>query len=347
MLRIGNTVLASNLMLSPIAGYCDLAFRLTIRGLDGLGLASTDLVNARGLLRQTVKSMELVETEPGDWPLCIQLYGYDCGEMAEAAQWCQSHGASVIDINMGCPVEKVCQRRGGAALLREPERAVMLAKHVVRAVDVPVTVKMRLGWDDGAMVAPRLAAALEDVGVAAITIHGRTAQQGFGGRVGLEGIGEVVRAVRRIPVIGNGDVRLPADAKAMIDRTGCAGVMIGRAALWDSWIFRDTHALLTEGCVPAEVSVAERVAFMNDHFAHLLRLRGERIACHVFRQRISWYAKKLGPCRDLLDRVRVAKSAADYGEAVDAFLTNGHGSASSDEAGCHPSRRTVPPEPRK
>jgi nifR3 family TIM-barrel protein len=320
MLHLNGTTLTSNLLLSPIAGYCDLAFRLSIRPLGGLGLAYTDLVNPRGLLRKTVKSMELIETEPGDRPLAVQLYGREPDFMADAARWCTDHlELAAIDINMGCPVDKVCKTNGGSALLRDTELAVRLAARVVRAVDVPVTAKMRLGWDESSIVAPSLAAALEDVGVAAITIHGRTAAQAFRGRACQDGIARVVAAVQCIPVIGNGDVRSPADAAAMIRRTGCAGVMIGRAALSDPWLFRDTHALLTAGRVPPPPTLADRLEFMRTHFEHSLRIRGERRACITFRQRVSWYLKAIGSFPAWRDRFRGLTSAADFHALLDEF----------------------------
>jgi nifR3 family TIM-barrel protein len=204
-------------------------------------------------------------------------------------------------------------------LLCRPELAVDLARGVVEAVKAPVTVKMRLGWDEANQVAPALAPMLEDAGVAAITVHGRTAAQKFGGQVSHEGIARVVEAVKRVPVIGNGDIKSPADAVTMISRTGCRGVMIGRAALSDPWIFRDTHALLTRGSLPAPPTVAERVTVMNHHFRNLLELRGERIACASFRQRVSWYVKKLGPCKTFHERVRGMTSASEYWQAVDEF----------------------------
>lgn len=320
MLSLNGTKLTSNLLLSPIAGYCDLAFRLSIRPLGGLGLAYTDLVNPRGLMRQTVKSMELIETEPGDRPLAVQLYGHEPDFMADAARWCTDHLAvAAIDINMGCPVDKVCKTRGGSALLRDRKLAVRLAEAVVRAVDVPVTVKMRLGWDPSSLVAPSLAAVLEDAGVTAITVHGRTAAQGFRGRACQDGIARVVEAAQRIPVIGNGDIRSPADALAMLRRTGCAGVMIGRAALADPWIFRDTHSLLTTGRVPPPPTPAERLDFIRTHFAHSLRIRGERRACITFRQRVSWYLKAIGSFPEWRERFRRLQSAAEFHRIMDQF----------------------------
>jgi len=316
MLRIGNVTLATNLLLAPIARFTDLAFRLTIRRLGGLGLACTDLVNPRGLLRQTVKTMALVETDPADRPLCVQLYGANADEMAAAAQWCQDHGAAIVDMNMGCPAEKVCRRGGGAALLAEPRTAVRVAQRVVEAVRIPVTAKMRLGWSGEHLIASSLAHELEDVGIAAVIVHGRSVEQKFSGTVCVDAIARVVESVRTIPVIGNGDIRCPADAKAMIDRSGCAGVMIGRAALRDPWIFRDTQAFLATGQAPPPVPVRERIEFMNRHFAHLMRLRGERVAVIRFRQRFSWYASRLGVSREFADRMRALRSAQEYHELV-------------------------------
>ena len=315
-LCIGPLELASPLLLAPIAGYCDLSFRLTIRSLGGLGLACTDLVNPRGLLRGTVRSLELVETTPEDRPLCVQLYGTEASEMAEAARQCVDQGAVVIDINMGCPVDKVCRTNGGSALLRDPLNAARLAEHVVRAVSTPVTVKMRLGWDEERAVAPGLARDLESAGVAAVTVHGRTAAQRFGGHASLEGIAAVVAAVQRIPVIGNGDVRTPQDALRMVEATGCAGIMIGRGALSDPWLFRDSLALLSGAEPPPPPTRAERIDFMNRHFEHLLALRGERRACVAFRQRISWYLKRMETGAAFRGRMSELDSAAQYRELI-------------------------------
>ncbi len=312
MLTFGKLKLDSNLLLAPISNYCDLAFRLTIRPLGGLGLACTDLVNSRGVLRRTKRTLELLRTEPADRPLCIQLYGCEAGPMADAARWCRDNGAEMLDINMGCPAPKVTRHNGGAALLKTPPAAVRLAETVIRAVDLPVTVKVRLGWCDDSIVAPALAGDLERAGAAGIIVHGRTAAQQFKGRVNLDGIRRVVEAVRSIPVIGNGDVRSPADAGRMIDRTGCAGVMIGRYALRDPWIFRDAHAFLTTGSLPPPPSVADRLEFMRTHFEHLLRLRDERVACLVFRQRISWYGPKLGHCPAFREAMRNVRSAGEF-----------------------------------
>jgi len=321
VLRIGKLNLTSNLLLSPMSGYCDLAFRLVVRPLGGLGLACTDLVNPRGLLEQTRKSMRIVETDPADRPWCIQLYGFEPDKMAKAAKWCVDHkGAEILDINMGCPAEKVCRRGGGAALLKNPDLAVRIAQRVVEAVDIPVTVKMRLGWDDHHIIAPELVVRFEQVGIKAIIIHGRTAEQKFSNNVRLEEIARVVQAAGSIPVIGNGDVRTPADAKIMIEQTGCAGVMIGRGALREPWIFRDTHAYLTTGKIPPPPSTQDRVQLLSGHFEHLIRLRGERTACLTMRQRVSWLIKKMNPHPEFKERIRMVSSRAEYYELIEKYF---------------------------
>src|SRR6478736_4829658 len=199
MLKIGSLALSSNLLLSPLAGYTNLPFRLTLRSLGGLGLATTDLVNARSLIERQRKALKLIETCPADRPLSVQLFGSVPEEMRDAAIYLESLGVATVDINMGCPVRKVCRVGGGSAMMTELTKTAALVKGMVDAVRIPVTAKMRLGWDDRNITAPDLARALEDVGVAAIFVHGRTRQQGFSGSTNLAGIRAVVEAVERVP----------------------------------------------------------------------------------------------------------------------------------------------------
>ncbi|MCH7814028.1 MAG: tRNA dihydrouridine synthase DusB [Planctomycetes bacterium] len=319
-MRIGDFEPDTNLLLSPIAGYCDLGFRLVVRSLGGLGLAYTDLLSPQGLLRRTEHSLQLAATCPEDQPLGMQLYGRDPALMADGARWAADHGARVIDLNMGCPADKVVKKDGGVALMAQPERAVAIARAVVQAVALPVTAKMRLGCDASNLNAPQLARMLEDVGIQAITVHGRTGAQRFGGSVDLDGIAAVVQAVRGIPVIGNGDIKSPADARRMIDRTGCAGLMIGRRALSDPWIFRDTHAYLTTGCIPPPPTLQERVAVMVAHFENLRRHRDDRAASMVMRQRTSWYARMLPNTKRLQQRMNRIDTPDEFYENIDAYL---------------------------
>src|SRR5881296_1268937 len=201
-MRIGSLELKSNLFLSPLAGYTNLPFRLTLREIGGLDLATTDLVNARSLLEKNPKALKLIETRPTDRPLAVQLFGSVPEEMRDAALYLESIGISSVDINMGCPVRKVCRVGGGSAMMTALDKTAALVRGMVDAVKIPVTAKMRLGWDDQNLTAPDLARALEAVGVAALFVHGRTRQQGFSGTINLAGIRAVVEAVKTIPVIG-------------------------------------------------------------------------------------------------------------------------------------------------
>src|SRR6187549_958089 len=249
-MRLGPYELSSPLFLSPLAGYTNLPMRLTVRELGGLGWATTDLVNARSLLERNPTALKLVASAPADRPLAIQLFGSVPEEMRDAAVMCEELGAESIDINMGCPVRKVVKIGGGSAMMTELVKTAALVRGMIAAVRIPVTAKMRLGWDDENLTAPDLARVLEDAGVAAVFVHGRTRAQGFSGGVNLAGIRAVVEAVKTIPVIGNGDVTTPEAAKHMIDETGCAGVSIGRGAFYNPWIFLHTQHYLTTGELP-------------------------------------------------------------------------------------------------
>lgn len=312
-LRIGPLKLATNLLLAPMAGFCDMPYRLVVRSCGGVGLASTALLSPQGILRANEQSLRLAATSAADSPLAYQIYGSDPEWLCEAARWSADRGADAIDLNMGCPVPKVTRKDGGSRLLCDPDKAVRLAEAVVRAAPgTPVTAKLRLGWDDRAIVAPALARRLEEVGIAAIIIHGRTAEMMFSGRARLDGIAAVVAAVRSIPVIGNGDVKTPPDAAEMIRATGCAGVMIGRAALAAPWIFRDTWSYLTTGVIPPQPSIEEKVRLMREHFMNLSADRGERVASVEFRKHIAHYAKHLPHGKQIRIRGQRLASRADF-----------------------------------
>jgi nifR3 family TIM-barrel protein len=288
-LTLGNVPLASRFFLAPLAGYTSLAFRLALRGLGGLGLATTDLVNARSLIESRRRALELAETSEADRPVSIQLYGHVIAEMEQAARWVEANGATVVDINMGCPVRKVVRSGGGSALLCQLDRAVELVGAVVRAVSIPVTVKMRLGWDDESLTAPDLARAFEQVGAAGVIVHGRTRQQGFSGSVNRAGIRAVVEAVERIPVVANGDVRTITDAASMFEDTGCAAISIGRGALANPFFFRQLDHWSRTGEPGPEPSFEERLDLMTLHFHGLCERRGEHYACLQFRKILKWY----------------------------------------------------------
>src|SRR5271154_1290571 len=340
-MRIGSLKLESNLFLSPLAGYTNLPFRLVVREVGGVGLCTTDLVNARSLLEKNHKALKLIETRAEDSPLAIQLFGSVPEEMRDAAIYLESLGVASIDINMGCPVKKVVKVGGGSAMMPELDKTSTLVKKMVYAVKIPVTAKMRLGWDDENLTAPDLARALENVGVAAIFVHGRTREQGFGGTVNLAGIRKVVEAVKNIPVIGNGDIITPQAAKKMFDETGCAGVSIGRGAFYDPWIFKRTLEFLdragtplpadhpnansgahgvTRPTLPPEPPFSERTRIMCRHLDLMIEVFGEELGCRMFRKVAPWYAKRFGPCHEFNKRVVQISTRAEFHDVLENYI---------------------------
>jgi nifR3 family TIM-barrel protein len=322
-LWFGPLRLASRYLLSPLAGYTNLPLRLAVRELGGLGLATTDLVNARALLRGSPKSLELIETSPEDRPVAVQIYGAEPPGMAEAARWLEAYGASAVDINMGCPVHKVVRGGGGSALMCDAGGSAELVRTVVEAVRIPVTVKMRLGWDEHHLTAPALARRFEQAGAAAVIIHGRTRAQGFSGGVNLDGIRAVVEAVERIPVIGNGDVRTIADAEHMLRVTGCAGVSIGRGALLNPWIFAQLARRERTGEPSAPPTYEQRLDFMARHYHLLVNQRGERFASLTFRKVANWYCRVLRPGREIQQRLMHLEHVADFDQIVGQLHSQG------------------------
>lgn len=358
-LSIGPVGLATNLLLAPIAGYCDLAFRTICREQGGVGLACTDLLSPQGLLRGTATSLDLAKTNEFDKPVGMQLYGSDPDIMAQGARWAVEHGATVVDINMGCPVDKVTKKDGGSKLLTDLSRAVEIARRCVRTLEdcsggrVPLTCKMRLCWHTedfhaGRACSPGLAVALADVGVRAVTVHGRTTEMKFSGDVIRPGIARVVEAVAAaartttpIPVIGNGDVREPQDALTMIRETGCQGVMIGRGALSTPWIFRDAWSLLSRGVVPPEPGVSEKIALIRRFFDLMRDQRDDRYAMYQIRRRVSWFAKRLVVreegarpvgCKPFKEAMRHAAGPDDVYAALETFEAGGLRSWADDAA---------------
>ena len=335
-MQIGPLTLKSNLFLSPLAGYTNLPFRLVVREVGGVGLCTTDLVNARSLLEKNPKAFKLIETSPADSPLAVQLFGSVPEEMRDAALIVEARGAVSVDINMGCPVKKVVKVGGGSAMMTELGKTAALVRGMVNAVKIPITAKMRLGWDDDNLTAPDLARALEDAGVAAIFIHGRTREQGFGGTVNLAGIRKVVQAVKTIPVIGNGDIVTPQAAKKMLDETGCAGVSIGRGAFYDPWIFKRTLEYLngraalsrrqladqqvSPTSLPPEPPFSERIRVMRRHLDLMIEVFGEELGCRMFRKVAPWYAKRFGPCHEFNKRVVQVSTKAQFEEILESYI---------------------------
>lgn len=318
-LEFGPLHLRTNLFLSPLAGYTTLPFRLAVRAIGGLDLCTTDLVNAKSLLMRNPKALQLVATCVEDSPLAVQLFGADPGEMREAAQMLEEMGVASVDVNMGCPVRKVVRTGSGSLLMTAPENAAKLIEAMVSGVKIPVTAKMRLGWDSTQLTAPDLARALEGAGVAAVFVHGRTRAQGFSGRVDLAGIRAVAAAVDRVPVVGNGDVTTPAAARRMFMETGCSGVSIGRGAFYNPWIFRQTAELLESGEVITESGFEERLKFIVTHLDRMIEFHGPEKGCVLFRKIAPWYARQLGPAAFFRRRVSRIQSRDELLETLAGY----------------------------
>lgn len=321
-MQIGPRALRSRYFLAPLAGYTHHAFRVMLRRLGGVGLATTDLVQARMLLSETRKSLELIETSDEDRPLSVQIFSGDTDELVAAAKWLQDRDYQGIDINMGCPMARINGAGGGARLMCDSQAAVDMVARVIDAVDLPVTVKMRLGWDDEHLASPELAAALEEIGTAAVTVHGRTRAQGFHGGVNRTALKETVQAVTQMPVICNGDIRSVEDAQSMLSDTGCAAIAIGRGAMLDPWIFRRL-ILAEQGLAPADPTPDEQVAFLVDHFRLMVQQHAE-YSCVLFRKFAAWYGVVLGIPEDLEDRLRRFESYDEFDEIVRQIRTR-HG----------------------
>jgi tRNA-dihydrouridine synthase B len=318
---LGRLELDSNLFLSPLAGYTNLPFRRIIREIGGVGLCTTDLVNARSLLEKNRKALQLVQSSPQDRPLAVQLYGTVPEEMRDAAALLESSGVNAVDVNMGCPVRKICKNGGGSSMMADHMKAARVVACMVGAVTIPVTCKMRLGWDDANLTAPELARALEDAGAAAIIVHGRTRQQGFAGSVNLTGIRAVVQAVQRVPVIGNGDITTPQAAKRMFEQTGCAAISIGRGAFYNPWIFRHIAHYLATGDLLPEPSFEERVTVMKRHLDLMVEIFGEVQGCRMFRKVALQYSRRFGPLKEFDKRVVRLSSRAEFDEILAVYRT--------------------------
>lgn len=333
-LRFGSLTLASRYLLSPLAGYTNLPFRRIVRELGGVGLATTDLVNARGLLDGGPKTLQLIETCPEDRPFAVQIFGHDPIVMRDAAQLLQARGVDSIDINMGCPVNRITKVGAGASLMCHVDSTIELVRTVVESVSLPVTVKMRLGWDRENLTAPRFAREFEQVGVAAIAIHGRTRAQGFSGAVDRDGIRQVVQAVERIPVVGNGDIRTIADGERMFAETGCHAISMGRGALANPWLFRQFVEWEATGEPASAGSFDDRLGLLRRQFEYVVQQRGIDRAISSFRKMAHWYLKAMLVPAALRNGLQSARTRSEFETTLAEIAA--HGPARGSRTGVLP-----------
>lgn len=288
-MNIGNIELSAPLALAPMAGITDLPFRLICRRL-GCGMTVSEMVSAKGLLYKNVKTTEMLRIDDGERPTAIQLFGSVPAELAEAARMVEASGADMIDFNMGCPVPKIVNNGEGSALMKNPQLAHDILAAMVKAVKIPVTVKFRAGWDDNNRNAVEIARAVEAAGVSAVAVHGRTRQQFYEGKADWSIIADVKQAVS-VPVFGNGDIFTVEDGLRMLEQTGCDGLMIGRGADGNPWLFTALAAALRGEPQPQAPSLKERLAQAAEHLEMLIDYKNEVVAVKEMRRHISAYLK--------------------------------------------------------
>ena len=285
-MKIGDVELKNNVIMAPMAGVTDIAYRIILEDM-GVGLATTEMVSAKGLYYKNKNNHIILQKAQDEYPLAVQLFGSDPIIMANMAQKI-SDDYDIIDVNMGCPVNKVVSNGEGSALMKNPEKAYSVLNAMCRLVSKPVTVKFRKGFDDDHVNAVEFAKMAEEAGVKAITIHGRTRAQMYSGKADWDIIKKVKEAVS-IPVIGNGDIFSPTDAKRMLDETGCDGVAIARGAKGNPWLIKRTIKYLEDGTLLPEPDLEEKKCVIRRHTELMVKYKGERMAMPEMRSHLAWY----------------------------------------------------------
>ena len=316
-IQVGPVTLDDPVILAPMSGVTDMPFRRLVKGF-GAGLVVSEMIASEAMIRESRRSLQMARNSAEEHPMAVQLAGCEPAVMAEAAKLNQDRGAAIIDINMGCPVKKVVNGYAGSALMREVDKARRIIEATVNAVTLPVTLKMRTGWDDASRNAPELARIAEQAGIRMISVHGRTRCQLYNGSADWAFIRRVKEAVG-IPVIANGDITSLDDVRACLDQSGADGVMVGRGAYGRPWFLRQVATDLETGAAPADPPLAEQRRVLLEHYEAMLEHYGVDLGLKIARKHIAWYSKGLPGSAEFRAAVNQASAPSAVRALVDSF----------------------------
>ncbi|MDM8525839.1 tRNA dihydrouridine synthase DusB [Desulfococcaceae bacterium HSG8] len=316
-MKIGSVSLDNITVLAPLAGITNLPFRLLAKE-AGCALVCSEMISANGLVYKSKKTAQLLDSVPEEKPLSVQIFGTEPSIMAEAAAMVESSGADILDINFGCSVRKVVRTGAGSALMKEPDRAEALLRAVRKSVAIPLTIKIRTGWDNSGSQAIEIARIAESCGADAITVHPRTATQGFSGKSDWSVIAAIKKIIS-IPVIGNGDIVIPEDAIRMRNQTGCDAVMIGRSAIGNPWIFSQVLSLTRGEPVPC-ADIPVRFGIMIKYLEKSVKYFGEKHACHMMRSRLGWFSKGLPHSSSFRESIKRITSENEAKQIINSYM---------------------------